>query len=122
MPLASVCLAVDGCGPHTAWSRWSSPRVIPCHTNPRRDQVTGNEKWKGLTWGMLPLHASGLAACTYHFFFNPCATPIAHHRVARAAYSAAVAARTAAMARANARGRRSEAKASAPWAPRGAAT
>ncbi|KAL1511071.1 hypothetical protein AB1Y20_005894 [Prymnesium parvum] len=33
--------------------------------------VTGNEKWKGLTWGMLPLHASGVAACTYHFFFNP---------------------------------------------------
>ena len=21
-------------------------------------------------WGMLPLHASGVAACTYHFFFN----------------------------------------------------
>jgi len=33
--------------------------------------VTGNERWKGLTWGMLPLHASGLAACTYHFFYNP---------------------------------------------------
>ena len=31
----------------------------------------GNEKWKGLTWGMLPLHASGICACTYHFFFNP---------------------------------------------------
>lgn len=24
-----------------------------------------------LTWGMLPLHASGIAACTYHFFYNP---------------------------------------------------
>lgn len=32
---------------------------------------TGNEKWKGLTWGMIPLHASGVAACTYHFFYNP---------------------------------------------------
>eukprot|EP00557_Chaetoceros_sp_GSL56_P008438 CAMPEP_0176487600 /NCGR_PEP_ID=MMETSP0200_2-20121128/6232_1 /TAXON_ID=947934 /ORGANISM="Chaetoceros sp., Strain GSL56" /LENGTH=567 /DNA_ID=CAMNT_0017884467 /DNA_START=132 /DNA_END=1835 /DNA_ORIENTATION=+ len=32
---------------------------------------SGNEKWKGLTWGMLPLHASGIAACTYHFFYNP---------------------------------------------------
>lgn len=32
---------------------------------------TGNEKWKGLTWGMLPLHASGIAACTYHIFYNP---------------------------------------------------
>jgi hypothetical protein len=34
-------------------------------------KVTGNEKWKGLTWGMLPLHASGVCACTYHFFYNP---------------------------------------------------
>lgn len=34
-------------------------------------QVTQNEKWKGLTWGMLPLHASGVCACTYHFFYNP---------------------------------------------------
>jgi hypothetical protein len=34
-------------------------------------EVTGNEKWKGLTWGMLPLHASGICACTYHFFYNP---------------------------------------------------
>jgi len=34
-------------------------------------EVTDNEKWKGLTWGMLPLHASGICACTYHFFYNP---------------------------------------------------
>uniref|UniRef100_A0A7S2UC28 Uncharacterized protein n=1 Tax=Attheya septentrionalis TaxID=420275 RepID=A0A7S2UC28_9STRA len=33
-------------------------------------EVTNNPKWKGLTWGMLPLHASGIAACTYHFFYN----------------------------------------------------
>lgn len=32
--------------------------------------ATRNEKWRGLTWGMLPLHASGVAACTYHFFYN----------------------------------------------------
>lgn len=32
--------------------------------------VTRNEAWKGLTWGMLPLHASGICACTYHFFYN----------------------------------------------------
>lgn len=32
--------------------------------------ATQNEKWKGLTWGMLPLHASGICACTYHFFYN----------------------------------------------------
>lgn len=33
-------------------------------------EVTGNQKWKGLTWGMLPLHTSGICACTYHFFYN----------------------------------------------------
>jgi hypothetical protein len=33
-------------------------------------EATDNEKWKGLTWGMLPLHASGICACTYHFFYN----------------------------------------------------
>mmetsp|Transcript_36473 Transcript_36473/g.36712 ORF Transcript_36473/g.36712 Transcript_36473/m.36712 type:complete len:294 (-) Transcript_36473:389-1270(-) len=34
-------------------------------------EVTNNPRWKGLTWAMLPLHASGVAACTYHFFYNP---------------------------------------------------
>lgn len=33
-------------------------------------KVTNNETWKGLTWGMLPLHASGVCACTYHLFYN----------------------------------------------------
>lgn len=37
----------------------------------RYSEVTGNEKWKGMTFGMLPLHASGICACTYHFFYNP---------------------------------------------------
>ena len=32
--------------------------------------ATGNPKWTYLTYGMLPLHASGVAACTYHFFYN----------------------------------------------------
>lgn len=32
--------------------------------------ITRNPKWKGLTWGMLPLHTSGICACTYHFFYN----------------------------------------------------
>lgn len=27
-------------------------------------------RWKGLTWGMLPFHSSGLCAVTYHFFYN----------------------------------------------------
>lgn len=34
-------------------------------------EVTGNEKWKGLTWSMILLNLSGLCACTYHFFYNP---------------------------------------------------
>eukprot|EP00283_Hemiselmis_rufescens_P021609 CAMPEP_0173460066 /NCGR_PEP_ID=MMETSP1357-20121228/62477_1 /TAXON_ID=77926 /ORGANISM="Hemiselmis rufescens, Strain PCC563" /LENGTH=376 /DNA_ID=CAMNT_0014427597 /DNA_START=39 /DNA_END=1169 /DNA_ORIENTATION=- len=36
----------------------------------RYAEASGNEKWKGLTWGMLPLHASGIAACTYHWWYN----------------------------------------------------
>jgi hypothetical protein len=32
--------------------------------------ATGNSRWKGLTWGMLPLHTSGICACTYHLFYN----------------------------------------------------
>ncbi|CAN0292458.1 unnamed protein product [Pylaiella littoralis] len=32
--------------------------------------VSGLQEWKGLTWGMLPLHTSGLIACTYHIFYN----------------------------------------------------
>jgi len=39
----------------------------------RYSETTGNQAWKGLTWGMLPLHASGICACTYHFFYNPSA-------------------------------------------------
>jgi len=27
-------------------------------------------EWKGVTWGMLPLHTSGIVACTYHLFYN----------------------------------------------------
>ena len=34
-------------------------------------ETTGNDKWKGMTWGMIPLHASGICACTHHFFYNP---------------------------------------------------
>lgn len=33
-------------------------------------EISNNPKWKGLTWGMLPLHTSGICACTYHFFYN----------------------------------------------------
>eukprot|EP01039_Chlorochromonas_danica_P008571 gene8571-9444_t len=32
--------------------------------------VSGNPRWKGLSWAMLPSHTSGLCACTFHLFFN----------------------------------------------------
>jgi len=32
--------------------------------------LSGNPKWKGLTWGLIPLHTSGITACTYHLFYN----------------------------------------------------
>ena len=28
------------------------------------------ERWRGVTWGMLPLHSSGICACVYHLFYN----------------------------------------------------
>ena len=31
---------------------------------------TSNAGWRKLTWGMLPLHASGVCACAQHFFNN----------------------------------------------------
>lgn len=33
-------------------------------------EVTGNERWKGMTWGMMPSLGSAMAACTWHFFYN----------------------------------------------------
>lgn len=33
-------------------------------------EISNNPKWKGLTWGLLPLHSSGITACTYHLFYN----------------------------------------------------
>lgn len=32
--------------------------------------IVENPRWKGLTWGLLPLHSSGITACTYHLFYN----------------------------------------------------
>jgi len=32
--------------------------------------VSGNPRWKGLTWGMLPSHSGGITACVYHIFYN----------------------------------------------------
>lgn len=36
----------------------------------RYSEATGNSKWKGLTWGMLPSHCSSIAALTFHLFYN----------------------------------------------------
>ena len=30
----------------------------------------GEQRWKGMTWGMMPLLGGALAACVYHFFYN----------------------------------------------------
>jgi hypothetical protein len=32
--------------------------------------VANNPRWKGLTWGLLPLHSSGITACVSHVFYN----------------------------------------------------
>ena len=36
----------------------------------RLGDAEGRPAWRRLVWGMLPLHASSLCACTYHFFYN----------------------------------------------------
>lgn len=33
-------------------------------------EVSGNPRWKGMTWGMLPSLGSAMCACTWHFFYN----------------------------------------------------
>ena len=32
--------------------------------------ASGNRKWQGLTWAMIPSHSSGICACVYHLFYN----------------------------------------------------
>jgi uncharacterized integral membrane protein len=32
--------------------------------------IVENPTWKGLTWGLIPLHTSGIIACTSHLFYN----------------------------------------------------
>jgi len=36
----------------------------------RLGTISGNPRWKGLTWAMIPSHSSGVCACVYHFFYN----------------------------------------------------
>jgi hypothetical protein len=32
--------------------------------------ASGNPRWKGLTWGMVPALGSAMCACTWHLFYN----------------------------------------------------
>lgn len=32
--------------------------------------LSGNPRWKGMAWGMLPSLGGAMAACTWHFFYN----------------------------------------------------
>lgn len=63
-------------------------------------EVSRVPQYKGLTWGMLPLHTSGIVACTYHLFFNSVSwcvalqafmTCVGNTTMAAAAYRLAVA-------------------------------
>lgn len=36
----------------------------------RWGDVVQNPRWKGLTWGLIPLHSSGITACVSHLFYN----------------------------------------------------
>eukprot|EP00850_Spirogloea_muscicola_P016296 SM000131S26726 [mRNA] locus=s131:222705:223515:+ [translate_table: standard] len=36
----------------------------------RFGEVEGKSAWKGLAWGMVPLLAGAMCACTWHFFYN----------------------------------------------------
>ena len=36
----------------------------------RWGQIVSNPAWTGLTFGLIPLHSSGIVACTYHLFYN----------------------------------------------------
>eukprot|EP01025_Chloroclados_australasicus_P004036 TRINITY_DN10970_c0_g1_i1.p1 TRINITY_DN10970_c0_g1~~TRINITY_DN10970_c0_g1_i1.p1 ORF type:complete len:182 (-),score=5.56 TRINITY_DN10970_c0_g1_i1:532-1077(-) len=33
-------------------------------------EVTGQQRWKRLTWGMIPSLGGAMSACTWHFFYN----------------------------------------------------
>ena len=48
--------------------------ICPCPADLHMHDIVckhaGNPKWKGLTWGMMPLLGGALCACTYHFYYN----------------------------------------------------
>lgn len=32
--------------------------------------MSGNPRWKGMAWGMMPCLGSAMCACTWHLFYN----------------------------------------------------
>lgn len=36
----------------------------------RYGEVSGNPRWKGMAWGMMPSLGSAMCACTWHLFYN----------------------------------------------------
>ena len=54
---------VTGAGPAVCVACWSAHVLMQALT-------VGNQRWKGFTWGMMPLLGGALCACTYHAFYN----------------------------------------------------
>lgn len=50
--------------------RCASLRAPPQGLMWRYAEVSGNPRWKGMTWGMMPALGSAMAACIWHFFYN----------------------------------------------------
>lgn len=55
---------VWGLAKRTGVKEWKGATTTPS------EAVAKSAFCVGLTWGMVPLHTSGLCACTYHFFYN----------------------------------------------------
>jgi hypothetical protein len=45
-------------------------RSAACPGRWRYGEVSGNPRWKGMAWGMVPCLGSAMCACTWHFFYN----------------------------------------------------
>jgi len=64
---ASAALSLPTWAIHvSSVAEWATAMVLMW----RYAEVTGNPRWKGMTWGMMPALGSAMAACTWHFFYN----------------------------------------------------
>lgn len=56
--------------------------------------IVNNPKWKGLTWGLLPLQSSGITACAAHLLYNrvPIMVPLQAVQTCIGSVTAAIAA------------------------------